>query len=569
MNAAVRSAIRRLLMLCGLALLTAAPAAAAHVELVQRGCRIATAADATVEQLLARPLDAPCPRPPGRNAQGTIWIDYAASELMPDPERLWRVLIDGTRVRSVDLYVLRENGTIDRVRYDPYAADRQWSPGGYFSLTLEQSASPARRMLIRFGGIENASLVRSIQVVRWRDSVMTERRNAALFGAAVGILGLTILFHSTLFFAIRRRFQLLYCANAAMLFGYGLVYSGLLQFLIPVSGPAIPRLTSLFLTAAGATGIAFLVDFVERRALPPWLRSFALASVGAIAVIAVANILTPLSLTTPVAIASQIAGGLAILLVCVLLAVAVARGSRTARLLSLGWAGPVAIAALIPLRASGLVGHFAIPDGIVLYAATFECMLLSLPVANRIRRLRIDHERARERQHLLERQARTDALTGLANRRGFAQAIRRAFSGANPQAAALLLIDIDHFKSVNDIHGHSYGDMILRRVAEHVAKTAGPGAIVARFGGEEFVVAFRGYDEKRAGTMAERIRIGMESLCADDPVADAVTVSIGVACGPGSEIDALIERADQALYEAKRRGRDCVVIGEPVRKAAA
>ena len=299
--------------------------------------------------------------------------------------------------------------------------------------------------------------------MRWRDSVTIERRNAALFGVCVGILGITILFHLSLFFAIRRRFQLLYCANVAMLFGYGLVYSGLIQFVTPLSGPAIPRLASLFLTGACATGIAFLADFVERRALPAWLRKLAFASVGAIAVIAVANVVTPLSLTTPISIASQIAGAYGLALAFALLGVALYRGSRTGRLLALGWSVPIGVAALLPLRASGLVGHFAIPDGAILYVATIECIILSLPVADRIRRLRIDHERARERQHVLERQALTDSLTGLANRRGFDEAIRRAFGGPAAAQTALLLIDIDHFKAVNDAHGHGYGDIVLKR----------------------------------------------------------------------------------------------------------
>lgn len=552
----------------GAALLLASPAAAEPVELVERGCRIATADSATLSQMLARPAGAPCPRPTANKAGKTVWIDYpATADLMPDPARLWRVLIDGTRVRSIDLYVVRENGAIDRVRYDPYAPDRQWSPGGYLSLTVEPSAARATRMLIRFGGVENVSLIRSIQVAQWRESGAAERRKAALFGVAVGILGITIVFHLSLFFAIRRRFQLLYSANVAMMFGYGLVYSGLAQFVVPLSGPGVARLASAFLTAACATGLAFLIDFVERRALPQWLRRWTLATVALTAALAIASVATPMGWTRPMVTATQIAGAHALLLVSVLLFVAVWRGSRTARLLAIGWCVPIGVAALIPLRASGVIGHFAIPDGALLYVLTLECIILSLPVTERIRALRVDHERARERQTLLERQARTDALTGLANRHGFDDAVRRLFAGGGQ--AALLLIDIDHFKAVNDVHGHGHGDVMLRRVADHAARSAGAGAIVARFGGEEFVVALRGHDEKRAATIAERIRIGMATLCEDIVGAEPVTVSIGVACGPSVAIDALIDEADRALYAAKRRGRDCVVVGAPKRAAAA
>jgi two-component system, sensor histidine kinase LadS len=135
---------------------------------------------------------------------------------------------------------------------------------------------------------------------------------------------------------------------------------------------------------------------------------------------------------------------------------------------------------------------------------------------------------------------------------------------------ALLVIDIDHFKRVNDRYGHATGDAILQHVAGLVAKVAGPGAIVSRFGGEEFVVALRGYDLARAGTIAERIRISVGAVLDADAALPPVTVSIGIAAGESDSLKPILADADCALYRAKHEGRNRVVIADgPLMYAAA
>jgi diguanylate cyclase (GGDEF)-like protein len=132
--------------------------------------------------------------------------------------------------------------------------------------------------------------------------------------------------------------------------------------------------------------------------------------------------------------------------------------------------------------------------------------------------------------------------------------------GLGPGAAlGVLVIDIDHFKRVNDRYGHGTGDAILQHVAAFVARVAGSGAIVARYGGEEFVVALPNHDLHRASTIAERVRVAVgASFDADSPL-PAVTVSIGVAAGPASAVEALVAEADRALYRAKEAGRNRVM----------
>ena len=158
----------------------------------------------------------------------------------------------------------------------------------------------------------------------------------------------------------------------------------------------------------------------------------------------------------------------------------------------------------------------------------------------------------------------TGAMTGILNRRAFAAAGNVRLRGARERDAALavILFDIDHFKAVNDTHGHDAGDQVLVRVADLVRGVLRDGEILARHGGEEFVVmpAWCGVDA--ACTLAERLRaaIAAEPLTLNDGHVLRVTASFGVAAAPAAQavLDDLLHAADLALYRAKRKGRNRV-----------
>ena len=161
--------------------------------------------------------------------------------------------------------------------------------------------------------------------------------------------------------------------------------------------------------------------------------------------------------------------------------------------------------------------------------------------------------------------ARTDGLTGLANRRVFdetlATEVRRSARTESP--LSLLMIDIDRFKAFNDAHGHLAGDQCLRRVGPAIrAAVNRPGDLVARYGGEEFAVILADTDEPGAWKVAQRIHNHVRALRVGEHVAgpETVTVSIGVATakGAGDEVapDALVQSADKGLYRAKAEGRN-------------
>jgi diguanylate cyclase (GGDEF)-like protein len=169
----------------------------------------------------------------------------------------------------------------------------------------------------------------------------------------------------------------------------------------------------------------------------------------------------------------------------------------------------------------------------------------------------------------LRRSAELDALTGTFNRRSMDQWLLRAFLDAYRQKRplSLLFIDIDHFKSVNDRLGHAGGDQCLREVAAALRGALEPTDMLGRYGGEEFVVLLPGRSGAEAREMAERLRAAVEHReFHHDNHAERLTVSIGVATRLDREETPTeaVKRADQALYAAKRGGRNCVHVAPAV-----
>ncbi|WP_058021294.1 GGDEF domain-containing protein [Pseudohongiella spirulinae] len=154
----------------------------------------------------------------------------------------------------------------------------------------------------------------------------------------------------------------------------------------------------------------------------------------------------------------------------------------------------------------------------------------------------------------LHHQATTDSLSGLLNRRGFESAANSALTVSNPkrQFKALMIADLDHFKSINDSFGHAAGDQVIKSIARHIQVIAGDTAICGRIGGEEFAILLPDHDETMAADIAESIRRDFDSL---------TTISIGLVISEQpATLSSLLGVADKALYAAKKNGRNQVFI---------
>jgi diguanylate cyclase (GGDEF)-like protein len=164
-------------------------------------------------------------------------------------------------------------------------------------------------------------------------------------------------------------------------------------------------------------------------------------------------------------------------------------------------------------------------------------------------------------QRYFERIATMDGLTHLRNRRWLDDAFARQLdrSARTAQPASLLMIDVDHFKRLNDEHGHLVGDALLRRVAQIMASGLRPQDLLARYGGEEFAILLPGLDAVAGVAVAERLRTAVDAASQDEDgvTLPHMTISIGVTTSrPAESLLALMKRADEALYRAKQSGRN-------------
>lgn len=165
----------------------------------------------------------------------------------------------------------------------------------------------------------------------------------------------------------------------------------------------------------------------------------------------------------------------------------------------------------------------------------------------------------------LHRLATSDVLTGASNRRHFFECAEALFaeSCSSGRPLSFLLLDIDDFKKINDSHGHQAGDRVLQRVAHCAAYVLRRDDLFGRIGGEEFAAIFPNCDAQQARQVAERLQREVQRLqFSNDGETFGVTISQGITVrGEGDELDDLYARADAAMYQAKRQGKDCIVLG--------
>ena len=149
--------------------------------------------------------------------------------------------------------------------------------------------------------------------------------------------------------------------------------------------------------------------------------------------------------------------------------------------------------------------------------------------------------------------AMSDELTGLSNRRAF----RAVLEAHGEEGTPLLLLDLDHFKLINDRYGHAIGDNVLREFSTLLRQLCPLDGVVARLGGEEFAIWLPGMTGDKARTLAEQIRCATEELVSGDGVRFTVSLALGISQS-GEGVDALLQRTDLALYQAKHLGRNRV-----------
>lgn len=202
-------------------------------------------------------------------------------------------------------------------------------------------------------------------------------------------------------------------------------------------------------------------------------------------------------------------------------------------------------------------------DVLSLAPSRIEEVKARIHVSLRNKRYRDTLARVRAERNVIREDSHTDALTGVMNRGAFERHLRDLFSAGHH--FGLLFIDVDHFKAVNDTHGHAVGDEVLKAIAARLQDGARSGDVVGRFGGEEFVILVRGVSGQVAHAVAERHRQAVATLDLSPIKGPArVSISVGVAAHhaekPFDSVEAMLRRADRALYDSKSSGRNRVTI---------
>lgn len=231
------------------------------------------------------------------------------------------------------------------------------------------------------------------------------------------------------------------------------------------------------------------------------------------------------------------------------------------------WFGLAVLLVSIVLVATGAGSELVGPDGsqeALLYLVRLHGFLvLLLVLVASVASLREQLYRALARAETLEELATTDPLTGLANRRAASRMLDREVRAArrDGREVSVVVLDLDHFKAVNDVHGHATGDHVLRDVGRILRDEARDVDLPVRWGGEEFLVIAPGTPRLDALRMAERLR---RAIAEGRPGGLGVTATCGVAEHVAGELpEDLLQRADQLLFEAKRNGRDRVLADGP------
>jgi diguanylate cyclase (GGDEF)-like protein len=378
-----------------------------------------------------------------------------------------------------------------------------------------------------------------------------------LIGAGLSLLVVSALANFLIGLAVRRAEPLWNAAWAVGVLGWALLWTQVALFIAPhIAGTVAARAATLFSTAAIACAGGYMYS-VSGRVLPRWgQRALAANAILVMAVGGFAAIVPAAMLLVAATALNVVVAVAALSLVCACWC-AWRRGSSAARDFALSFSIPTAAVLWSTYTDSGLNPGDESGLYLVLVACSLQILGLTIGTSLRMWTIRQERDAALQIGTQLAALAETDPLTGLLNRRGFvgrADGILRT-----AERTALVVLDLDGFKAINDRSGHHAGDELLRAVADELAKVgADLGGVVGRLGGEEFGILLSNCDKAAAQRSAEALRAAVASAqITSDGLILTVTASAGLALGRrGESFTTLYKAADRALYEAKNLGRD-------------
>lgn len=427
--------------------------------------------------------------------------------------------------------------------------------GAVYRVPLPQTDVALVRIVARVNGAANLRGV----LVDARLSSATEIRRSeliigGLYGAFFGLAIALLVYNAMIWSALRHAFQLAYCAMVVSTVAYAFTSSGIAAMVMPwLDNNDRLRANYLLLALVAAFATEFARTFLG-------IRGRRVAAVHAFGLAQLALATASFALLAPwhvILLDRLYILSLGFQLIVVALFACEARWQHSAYLKAylFAWAAPILLYVARLAHGFELLPHSLLLDNSTLVAMCIEALLSSTAMTTRIRKVRNDYLAAMAGEAEARQLAEIDPLTGLLNRR----ALLRLACPAEPASYRLILLDIDHFKQVNDTAGHEQGDRVLIHLARILTDEVRGDARVARMGGEEFAILFPASARERR-TYAALLRRVRQTIFASGV---QVTLSMGIADGMLGTDEAawreLYRRADAALYAAKRGGRDRLV----------
>ncbi len=503
------------------------------------------------EQLFAKPSAFTCV-PADRQhrfGSGDYWMLSDPLPATVDPKDL-RIRVRSLWQQALTLHVLYSDGHIARVATTSATLSRKVQVGGGIEFRLPARSARVSRLLWHVEGASNArGILLGQRILTTAQSHRSNLIVAAVYAAFVGMAAALLVYNIGLWAALRYRFQLAYSAMVACLLAYAISSSaGPAWFFPEIDNNDRLRINYLLLGFSAASALTFARSYFEEHVFEGWAGR---TTAAAIVLVAVSGVLYALLSYVDPRFADRlysIALMLGLAGVGPILWRAWRRGSAFLWLFAVAWAVPIVFAITRTLAALHLVPSGFWLDHSTVMSLAFEALISSLAIAYRVQMLSRERDEARAGEIEARELADADPLTGLLNRRAF---LTQAIGRPGPQL--LHLIDLDHFKAINETLGHDGGDEVLRVFARTLRTLVPPEALVARIGGEEFAIIADVDTAIDADGVLGRLR------GARMPFDLSVTSSIGSCVGPlACEIDwkALYRCADRALFEAKAAGRD-------------
>lgn len=537
------------LLLASASLPGAAQAAAGQVGAPLSTCLLRDMPGLDAKLLLKTPERFDCTTPQRDFGPGNYWVMAAE---VPVINLHTRLAVRSTSIWQdrMTLYALYPDGEISTIHTDDRSASETLQLGAIFQSWLPRHDAHPVRLLWHIEGVQNLRGIMIAPTIATSSQIASSNTiMGAIYAAFAGLCVALLLYNVGLTRALKHRFLPFYCLMMVGMLLYALSSSGALAWFFPdIRNTARLRINYVVLGATGIGAINFLRHFFEPHVISPWVGRLVKIGCAAVALPAIAIALVPSQFLHMLDTVYALGFLLLLSSVAPIMINAWIKRSQFLLLCALAWIVPIVLAVARNAYALDLIGYSFWLENSTILSMAFEALLSSLAIAYRILLITRERDLAREQEIAARMLADADPLTGLMNRRGF---LREAIGRDHDQQ--LLLIDIDHFKHVNDTIGHHGGDEVLRLVARILRVHARHGSLIARIGGEEFAILTPVEQEVAPDLLLAGLR------AARMPFDLSVTASIG-SCTGGltreADWKAMYCAADRALFEAKAEGRD-------------